>query len=587
MASEQTLRAVITVLDRASEPIHRINQRFERMSEPIRHIGDRLGTLAEEVGLVRIGEHAHQAFEHVRRLGEGVRGLVAPLAALGALGSAAGLFEVVKHTAEWGEQLLFGSQIANMSAEALTGWHYAAGLVNVDLEKLDRGFAYLNRNIAFAAMGKEKDVAAILGHMGLHNMAGHLVQTADALKAVSAEVKHLVDSGQTELAEAMLSKLFGARSGAQLLPLFTKGPVDLQREFDSAKLHGLVPTKEQIEAAENFGKAYKELSAAAKGTGFAIGNELMPALTPVILEMTKWLDANREWLAIQIGDAFRDLTTWLREMDFTKVAADLAAFGRDIAWVFDKLGGVKGALIAIAGISLMPTILAFFGLARAVGATALAVFLIPLGEFIITLGRLVPAITSAAAAMAAFDLAADANPIGAVIAAVSVLIAAGTLLYVYWDPVSTFFQAFWTSMPEWAQLGVQAFAVAIVPFIAIPMEIYAHWEGVRSFFETLWQGITQIFEAAWAKIKPIVDALRDAMNWISNHLPSINAPIPDGIGGVTPITPLQSGALGTAGQKSDTKVTIDFKNMPQGVAVSTQHSGDPTAEVNVGHAFQY
>jgi hypothetical protein len=58
MAYEQTLRAIITVLDRTAEPLHRINERLERLSEPIRHIGDRLGVLAEESGLRTIGEHA-------------------------------------------------------------------------------------------------------------------------------------------------------------------------------------------------------------------------------------------------------------------------------------------------------------------------------------------------------------------------------------------------------------------------------------------------------------------------------------------------------------------------------------------------
>ena len=78
-----------------------------------------------------------------------------------------------------------------MATEMLAGWHYAAGLVNVNVSQLDKGLTFLNRNINEAASGKAKDVEKILGHMGFSNTPGHLVGTADALKAIAAKAKHL------------------------------------------------------------------------------------------------------------------------------------------------------------------------------------------------------------------------------------------------------------------------------------------------------------------------------------------------------------------------------------------------------------
>ena len=93
MALDQTLRAIITVLDRTSEPIRQINTRFAAMSSPLREIGSRIGELAELSGIKNIGENAKEALEHIHHLGEGLLEMAGPLAALGAAGSVAGLVE--------------------------------------------------------------------------------------------------------------------------------------------------------------------------------------------------------------------------------------------------------------------------------------------------------------------------------------------------------------------------------------------------------------------------------------------------------------------------------------------------------------
>lgn len=50
---DQTLRAVIAVLDSTAAPFHAINEHFAATSAPLRQIDDRLGALAEETGLRR------------------------------------------------------------------------------------------------------------------------------------------------------------------------------------------------------------------------------------------------------------------------------------------------------------------------------------------------------------------------------------------------------------------------------------------------------------------------------------------------------------------------------------------------------
>lgn len=558
MASAQTLQAVITVLDRTAEPLHQMNQRFERLSAPLRNIGDRLATLAEETGLKKVGEQAGEAFAHVRELGAGLFEMLGPLAALGAAGSAAGLIEIAKSTAEFGEQLKLGAVAAGVSTQALSGWHYAAQLANVDVEELDRGFQYLNRNIAMAAMGKAKDVEAILSRMGFSNTQGHLVGTADALRAVAAEAKHLVDSGQVQLADAMMGQLFGERSGMQLLPLFEKGPAAIGEILEAARKHGISFSDEQAENATRFAEGYKGMTAAVDGLRFAIGDRLFPVLTPIVERMTQWLDVNRGWIATHVEKSVTSLADALASVDFKQLIRDTKQVVDEIGHLIDRTIGVKGTLIAIAAISFAPTILAFGQLGAAVVSVAARLVVFPLAAMAIDFARLIPTIGGLTDAFAAFNLVVAANPIGvAVIAA--------------------------------AALGAAAY------------EIYEHWDAIVPLLRRAMDAIGQIFTWTYDHtLKPLIDAIErlgrwagiatppqdEGIDWQGNPVsPRQGVPAP----GAPPLTQLRGGgpagtpASAAAAQKSQADIHVKFDNLPPNASTKVETKGP--VDLDVGYAF--
>lgn len=559
MASDQTLRAIITVLDRTAEPLHQINQRFTALGAPLREIGSRVNELAEETGLKGIGEHAREAFEHVRRLGEGLLEIAGPLAALGAAGSVAGLVEIAKSTAEFAEKLDISAAKTGIATEQLAGWHYAAGLVGVDVDQLDKGFTYLNRNINEAAAGKAKDVETILRRMGFTNTPGHLVNTSDALKAIAAEVKHLVDSGQIQLATDMMSKLFGARQGAQLLPLFEKGPEELNKTLQEAAESGISLTSAQTAGGHAFMEQYKAMAAAVEGLKIAIGDELFPVLTPAIEAMKSFLNENRVEIAHAIGEAVKTLADRVRQVDWGGIVESLRQIGSGAAWVVEKVGGIGPAIAIIAGISLAPTIAAFVDLGGAVAAAAGKFLLFPMGELLASVVSIIPEITSLRDVWAALNLVLDANPVGAVV------------------------------------LGVTALGAAAY-------EVYHHWDGIADFFKGVWDKVTAIFDGAWGKIKPVVDGLEHAFSWLGSHSmpsiggggfvdPSTGVLVPGagatGFGQQPPLSarPGAAAAAGAAPQ-GQTKMTVDFQNMPPGATVTTETRGDAEPpQVAVGYAF--
>lgn len=582
MASDQTLRAIITVLDKTSEPIRQINARFAAMSSPLRQISSRVAELGELTGIKNIGEDAKNAFEKVAHLGEGLLEMAGPLAALGAAGSLAGVIEIAKSTGEWAEQLDIGAKITGMATERLAGWHYAAGLVNLDAAQLDKGFTYLNRNINEAASGKAKDVERILGHMGFHNTPGHLVSTADALKAVAAEAKHLVDTGQIQAATDMMSKLFGLRAGPRLLPLFEQGSEALQKVFADAQEAGISLTAAQTAAGHGFMEQFKGMQASVEGLKIAIGNDLFPVLTPVIQAMREWMNANREWLAAKVDVGVRYLSDELKSINWKSVVNDMKEVAAAAKWIVHEVGGVGPAIAILVGISFAPTILAFTQLGAAVAVAAAKFVVFPVAALLASFISLAPAITSARDAMAALSLAMDANPIGVAVLVIGTLIGIGYEVYEHWSGISKFFKDLWAGLPDWAKTGLEIFGAVLAPFIALPVVIMDHWRVIIDFFKDLWNGIKL---PSWLS-GPTFGGYQDAA-----HHWHPGAPATAGAG-QPPLSTLP-GAAAAAGAapaqpNGSTKVTVDFKNLPPGASVSTESRGnaDPPV-VNVGPAFAY
>src|SRR5665213_124693 len=80
--ADQTLRAILTVVDRVSAPMRAINQRLLALTAPLRKVGLAMGEFANVSGLTNLGHAAGNALAHIRSLGAGIMGLAGPLGPL-------------------------------------------------------------------------------------------------------------------------------------------------------------------------------------------------------------------------------------------------------------------------------------------------------------------------------------------------------------------------------------------------------------------------------------------------------------------------------------------------------------------------
>ena len=247
----------------------------------------------------------------------------------------------------------------------------------------------------------------------------------------------MVDSGQTQLANAMMGSAFGERRGAALLPLFAQGSEHLNELAGEAATHGQAMTPAQAAAAAKFEESYKQMGSAVQGLGYAIGNELFPTLTPIIADMT----------AMGGRQPGLDRHQYRRCGQGTGGLAARRSIGKKSApisekWPATRLAG-RSDRRHRAGIGdhrryqLYPVMREFYSTWRGGGRHRGRVGVVSGAGLIDSIATLIPTIGSLSDAWAALDLVMDANPIGVIVLGLAALAAGAYEVYEHWDQLET------------------------------------------------------------------------------------------------------------------------------------------------------
>lgn len=525
--------------------------------------------------------HMGELNASIGEVGNSLKEFLPALGALAAGGSLVGMFEMTHEAAEAAIAFDATAQKIGVTSEQLAGLNWAAKESGLAGDTMTRSMMRLNRTMGDAAAGKNKGAAALFKHLGisLKDAHGHMRSTMDLMPQLTDAFAATKDP---TMQARMAFALFG-RAGQELLPILLQGREGLDEMVKAGAKFADLGTDEERAKLKEFGHAWGEMDAAAEGFKTRLSTELAPALQPIVELARDWIMANRDWIAQGLAHRVQLLGEALRGIDLKEIILDIAHF---VDRVRDLTRG-HGELIAIVGAATLILGSPLTGAVR----SAIEIFT-GLGRVIMWLGALM-----------------WANPI---LAAIGLVLGGAVLLYTHWDWVKERVGAVfnWFS----GQTGwVKALLTAIAPFVFLPMLIVEHWEPIKAFFTTLWAGITSAFDAAWAKIKPIVDAMERAVSWvqgswIGRHLgggvgptgeaqqrasrqdaPAANAwgmPTFGPGSGNTPDLYRQGGpALAAAQQKGEVRVKVDLTNAPPGTKVSTSASGIAQApETNVGYS---
>lgn len=452
----QKTKVVISAKDEASAELKKIQKNFKYFSKSASHLGSELKKL----------------------------GTITALPIAGAIASAGSIVKnAVSSMVDYGAAVDDTSKNLSIASDSLQAFRYAAEQSGSSASEMDGAIAMLNKNMANAVQGKNKDLVALMNHLGISmkDANGNMKDAAALMPEIADAISRQTNATQ----RAYIANLFFGRSGQNLVKTLKDGSAGLEEQRKEAEKFGIVMSQEAVEAATLFGDSMTRTKYAIQGVQNSIGEKLLPTLQPMLDAMNDWIAENREWFATAITDGVKDLAESLKDLDIKSVVNGFVGLVKTSFNLVNALGGLKTIGIAIA---------ALYGM-KVVGS------IISTGSAIIGLGK---ALIPATAAMWSFNAALLANPITWIVAGIAVLAGAVYLIYRNWEPISNFFKKVWGGIKGAFDWYIDYLKTSWNTICELPAILIKAFEGLGEWFGEVWEGVKASFfapfEAAYNKI---------------------------------------------------------------------------------------
>ena len=176
---------------------------------------------------------------------------------------------------EYADQILTESAVTGLSTDSLQKYHYAAGLVDVDVGTITKSLAKNTKQMASAqkGTGAAADAYAKLGvkvtksNGELRNSEKVFWEAIDALGEIENETER----------DALAMELFG-KSAQELNPLIEAGSDRMKELGEQAEAAGAVMSDDMLNAYREFNDKLEELQSGVDIAKRALGTALLPVL---------------------------------------------------------------------------------------------------------------------------------------------------------------------------------------------------------------------------------------------------------------------------------------------------------------------
>jgi hypothetical protein len=139
---------------------------------------------------------------------------------------------------------------------------------------------------------------------------GRIRTVAEVLPEIAAGLQGIADPAE----RAKVAYDLFAQTWKTTLPLLMQGPEALKNAEDASKAIGEI-SDAQIKAAQAYDKALTQFRASWQATRETIGAALLPAVTPALEELTKFVQANREGIGAGFKTGVEGLITVFEKLD--------------------------------------------------------------------------------------------------------------------------------------------------------------------------------------------------------------------------------------------------------------------------------
>jgi phage-related protein len=384
--------------------------------------------------------------------------------AAGAVVAGAGIFALVSKVSDTASEINDMSVRTGLSTTRLQELKFAAEQSGVGFESIRSAVSKMTMSMG-KADEEGKGMALAFEELG--------VKTTDANGAL-LDTQTVFDQSLVKLSEmtneternALGMQIFG-KGFTELNPLVSGGAKGLADMSAQAHKLGLVMSEDAISAGDQFGDSLDAMKATLGGVVAKIGIELMPTFQ----KMMDWVMAHMPEIQAGISTAFGIA----KEVIGTTIDSV-----KSLTQFFQEHWDIIQPILA----GILAGGLTFGIYTLAINAAAIATGIWS------TITGIATVVGTAFGAVLAFIT----SPIGIVVIAIGLLIAAGVLLYKNWETVSDFLKTIWESIKEVASTVFTAIGDFLSSiWDSINTALQGAWNGIKAFFSTVWEGIKFIF----------------------------------------------------------------------------------------------
>lgn len=370
------------------------------------------------------------------------------------------------------------AQAYDMNVEQFTAWGGVAKQAGLEMDTVGDMVEELSNKFGeFKALGEQSSVADVFGALGIDQAMMDGMETADQFEFIMNRLQQVGDKQQ---AASLADMLFGGEGNKITTYIRNTGKsIDelLERQRDLNQL-----TNEGGLGAQKYGYAFKNLKTVVTSSwqeiSGIVGGELAGEIDGLGDSIAGFVRQHKDEIVVTM----KSLITGARD-----AAAFVWNLGTTVNTVVQAFGGWQTVGAVVAGMLAGKLVV---GIAS-----------------VVTTGiSMIKMLGSAKVAMAGMNVVMAANPIGAVAAAVGLLVTAGILLYQNWDKITAWFgeklEWFKTEFPN-------TFGVLKTIFDWSPLGmVINNWEPITGFFSGLFDGIGKIISDRIAVIKNTFDTVK-------------------------------------------------------------------------------
>lgn len=299
----------ISALDNASKTIDGINKRIHALTAPAEKFNKSLGKFGEVSGIRRLSEGmkdlGHSSLDTFRSMDR----IVPALGAITGAASIAGMAELVRKWAEFGERVTNTAYALNTPIAKLGAMRGALRLVGGSAEEADQGMRGLKQNVEDARWGRNPEMAQFFKQLHIDPGApGRLRQMGDVIGDIAESIK-----GRDVEAQKRILERSGLGGDAWLAALKNgrKGWQDLQKDAEKT---GGVMTGEMAEHAATLQRQFTTLGMAAEGLGNTIVDKLAPPIGKVVTGITNWIEKNQDLIGTKVAQWVEEFVAALEKI---------------------------------------------------------------------------------------------------------------------------------------------------------------------------------------------------------------------------------------------------------------------------------